>query len=130
MAKSEEKHRLSEGEMNMMRMLWEKGQVSLSEAHQAMGNRGETVGYTTVQTRLERLVKKGVVTKSAGRPAKYGSAIQPEQVSAPMLDLLLERVSGPVPMLAHLLQDPSLTRNDFEKIKKLIAEAEQRLQEE
>ncbi len=130
MAKSEEKHRLSEGEMNMMRMLWEKGQVSLSEAHQAMGDRGETVGYTTVQTRLERLVAKGVVTKSTGRPAKYKPAIQPEQVSAPMLDLLLERVSGPVPMLAHLLQDPSLTRNDFEKIKKLIAEAEQRLQEE
>ena len=47
-----------------------------------------------------------------------------------MLDLLLERVSGPVPMLAHLLQDPSLTRDDFERIKKLIAEAEQRLEED
>ncbi len=130
MARSDGKHRLSEGEMNMMRMLWEKGELSLSEAHQAMGDRGETVGYTTVQTRLERLVAKGVVAKSPGRPAKYRSAIEPEQVSAPMLDLLLERVSGPVPMLAHLLQDPSLTRDDFDKIKKLIAEAEQRLEED
>ncbi len=130
MAKSAAKHRLSEGEMNMMRMLWEKGEVSLSEAHQAMSDRGERVGYTTVQTRLERLVAKGVVAKGRTRPAKYSSAIEPEQVSAPMLDLLLERVSGPVPMLAHLLQDPSLTLADFEKIKKLIAEAEQRLHEE
>ncbi len=130
MARSDGKHRLSEGEMNMMRMLWEEGELSLSEAHQAMGDRGETVGYTTVQTRLERLVAKGVVAKSPGRPAKYRSAIEPEQVSAPMLDLLLERVSGPVPMLAHLLQDPSLTRDDFDKIKKLIAEAEQRLEED
>ena len=40
------------------------------------------------------------------------------------------RVSGPVPMLAHLLQDPSLTREDFDKIKKLIAEAEERLSED
>lgn len=130
MAKKLGKHRLAEGEMNMMRMLWEKGEVSLSEAHQAMGDRGERIGYTTVQTRLERLVAKGVVSKSRGRPAKYRSAIEPEQVSAPMLDLLLERVSGPVPMLAHLLQDPSLTLDDFEKIKELIAEAEQRLKED
>jgi len=130
MPKSDANFRLSEGEMNMMRMLWELGEVTLSEAHQAMKERGERVGYTTVQTRLERLVAKDMVAKSRTRPAKYCSAIEPEQVSAPMLDLLLERVSGPVPMLAHLLQTPSLTHEDFEQIRKLIAEAEQRLEGE
>jgi predicted transcriptional regulator len=122
--------RLSEGEMNIMRILWELGEVTLSEAHRAMRDRGERVGYTTVQTRLERLVAKDAVAKSRTRPTKYRSAIEPEQVSAPMLDLLLERVSGPVPMLAHLLQAPSLTLEDFEQIKELITKAEQRLEGE
>lgn len=89
-----------------------------------MQRRGEQVGYTTVQTRLERLVAKGVVSKSGDRPAKYQAAIAPEEVSGPLLDLLLQRVSGAVPLFAQLIQDPTLTREDLAEMKRLIAEAE------
>jgi BlaI family penicillinase repressor len=118
--------RLSPGEMEILQVLRDGEGLTLSEAHKAMCARGKEIGYTTVQTRLERLVEKGAVLKSAQRPARYQAALGPEQVSGPLLDLLLERVSGAVPLVAHLLQDPSLSREDLDEIKRLLAEAERR----
>ena len=75
--------RLSSGEMNIVRMLWERQPVSLSEAHQAMQERGEQVGYTTIQTRLERLVQKGIVAKTGKRPARYRARVSPSMTNIP-----------------------------------------------
>lgn len=124
MARQKPNERLAPGEISILRLLWDLGASTLSEAHAEMLRRGEQVGYTTVQTRLERLVAKDVVTKSTDRPAKYQAALAPEEVSGPLLDLLLERVSGAVPLFAQLIQDPALTREDLAEMKRLIAEAE------
>src|ERR1700685_3872191 len=100
--------RLSAGEMEILEMLWRLGPVALSEAHAGLGR---AIGYTTVQTRLNRLVDKRLVTRSADRPAKYAAAVLPTQVSAGHLDLLLERVSvgSVVPLVAHLVRDRQLS---------------------
>lgn len=111
-------------EISVVQMLWDRGELTLSEAHETMRSGGEQIGYTTVQTRLERLVDKGVVTKSPGRPAKYSAAVSPDEVSRPLIDLLLNRITGPVPLVAHLLEDPSLSPSDLAEMKRLIAEAE------
>jgi predicted transcriptional regulator len=121
--------RFSSGEISILRMLWELGAATLSEAHEAMAAQGQPVGYTTVQTRLERLVQKGAVSKSPERPAKYSAVVSPDEVSEPLLNLLVERVSGPVPLVAQLLQDASLTPDDLKEIKRLIAEAEQNIRQ-
>lgn len=121
--------RFSSGEIGILRMLWERGHATLSEAHEAMAAQGQAVGYTTVQTRLERLVHKGAVSKSPTRPAKYSAVVSPDEVSQPLLHLLVERVSGPVPLVAQLLQDTSLTPEDLQEIRRLIGEAEQSLRD-
>ncbi|MCA9154560.1 MAG: BlaI/MecI/CopY family transcriptional regulator [Planctomycetales bacterium] len=126
MAKRKAKQRFTAAEINILKMLWDRGEATLSEAHQAITDRGENVGYTTVQTRLERLVEKGVVKKSATRPATYSAAVEPEDVSGPLLDLLLDRVSGAVPLFAHLIENSSLTADELNEMKRLIAEAERR----
>lgn len=126
MAKRKAKQRFTAAEINILKMLWDRGEATLSEAHQAIIDRGENVGYTTVQTRLERLVEKGVVKKSATRPATYSAAVEPEDVSGPLLDLLLDRVSGAVPLFAHLIENSSLTADELNEMKRLIAEAERR----
>lgn len=120
------KRRLSAAEMELMEMLWRTGEVTLSEAHRELAL---PIGYTTVQTRLNRLVRKGLAKRGAGRPARYRAAIGREAVTAHDLDLLLERVSGGsvVPLVAHLVRDRSLTADDVAKLKQLIDEAESRL---
>lgn len=120
--------RLTGPEIEVVQMLWQRGPLSLSEAHEAMQAEGQKIGYTTVQTRLERLVDKRVVNKSASRPAKYSAAVSPDEVGRPLIDLLLQRVTGPVPLVAHLLEDPSLSADDLAEMKRLIDQAERKAQ--
>jgi predicted transcriptional regulator len=115
--------RLSAGEMEILEMLWRLGPVALSDAHSGLGRR---IGYTTVQTRLNRLVEKGLVARSAERPARYAAAVEPTQVSAGHLDVLLEKmgVGSVVPLVAHLVRDRQLSSTEIAELKQLIAEAE------
>lgn len=118
--------RLAAGELEMLQMLWREGAVTILEAQQALGL---PIGYTTVQTRLNRLVKKQVAKKSKGRPAKYSSAVTQTQVRGHDLDLLVERVSEGkvVPLVAHLVSRPSISREELDELKKLVAKAEKRI---
>jgi BlaI family penicillinase repressor len=123
MSKKRKTPRLAPGEMEILQMLWREGGVTISGAQRALER---PVGYTTVQTRLNRLVAKGVVTRGKDRPAKYRAAVAPEEVSARHLDLLLERVSGGsiVPLVAHLMKDRSLSAEEIAELKRLVAESE------
>ena len=115
--------RLGTGELELMEMLWRDGPVNLSEAHEALG---QPIGYNTVQTRLNRLVKKGVVKKSKQRPAKYLAAITCGQVNQHDLNLLVKRVNEGkfLPLVAQLVSDRDLSRGEIDQLKALIAEAE------
>lgn len=118
--------RLLASELEILEMLWRAGSVTIIEGQRALGG---DVGYTTVQTRLNRMVKKGVVKRSRGKPAKYTAAIQPEEVTSSDLDLLLDKVSrgSVMPLVTHLVKDRVLTCDEMDELKKLIAEAEKRL---
>lgn len=125
MSKRRKAPRLSAGEMEIVQMLWRDGPLTLSEAHAALGR---PIGYTTMQTRLNRLVEKRIVSRDSDRPARYAAAVAPEEVGARHLDLLIERVGGGsvVPLVAHLVRDRNLSADDITELKQLIAEAERR----
>lgn len=114
--------RLSTGEMEILSMLWEHGPVTLSEAHLAMEQK---IGYTTVQTRLNRLVDKSLVSRNSERPAKYEAAIAEHEVTAGHLDSLLERIGDVqlVPLIAHLVSRQKLTADEIGELEALIADA-------
>lgn len=121
------KRALSAGDLEVMELLWNKGPMTLAEAHQAIGR---DLGYTTVQTRLNRLADKGVLRKTKERPTRYVAAVKPESVSKGFLDLLLQRVSGGsvVPLVAQLVAERDLTEQEVDELKTLIEEAEKSFQ--
>ena len=130
MKKNKNKNKkLSPGEMEIMGMLWEHGPLTLSAAHEQVGR---PIGYTTIQTRLNRLVKKGFVTRSDERPTHYAAAISQQDVSANHLELLVDRVThgNIVPLVAHLVVDRSLSKEEIGELKRIIRDAEQRLKED
>lgn len=120
--------KLSPGEMEVMSLLWEHGALSLSQAHETFGR---PIGYTTMQTRLNRLVDKGFATRSDKRPAQYSAAISQKDVSVNHLELLVDRVTQGhiVPLVAHLVDDRSLTSEEIRQLKRIIRDAERRLKE-
>jgi len=125
MAGKKKQVRLSAGELELLDMLWRETSVTLAEAQRALGL---PIGYTTVQTRLNRLVAKGVAAKSSGRPAKYSAAISPADGGRGDLDTLVQRVSqGRVtPLVAHLLERHALSAEEIAELKELVAEAERK----
>ena len=117
------KPRLSSGELDLMDLLWREGPLTLAQAHEKY-NAG-AIGYTTIQTRLNRLVAKGLATK-AGRPAAYEAAVGREKVQAGHLDQLISKLAGGsvVPLVAQLMQDRRISRDELDQLKRLINDAE------
>ena len=115
--------RLTSGELEIVSALWHAGPATISDVHVALGR---PVGYTTVQTRLNRLVEKGVVSKSDDRPARYRAMFSPEEVSRRDLDVLVRRVNQGqvVPLVAYLVRERSLTSEEIQDLRQLIDEAE------
>ncbi|HMO87333.1 MAG TPA: BlaI/MecI/CopY family transcriptional regulator [Lacipirellulaceae bacterium] len=121
--------RLTAGELELLQMLWRESSVTILEAQRALGL---PIGYTTVQTRLNRLVTKGVVRRTRERPARYSAAVTPADVRQGDLDLLVERVSEgrAAPLVAHLLERHAVSPDELAELKRLVAEAERRTREE
>lgn len=116
--------RLAAGEVELLGVLWKaEGGLTIAEVQRALPR---PAGYTTVQTRLNRLVKKGAARRSDARPARYRAAISADQITHADLDFLLERVTaGRVgPLVAHLMRDRALPPEELAQLKQLLAEAE------
>ena len=115
--------RLAAGEIEILELLWRNGSLTISQTHELLQKK---VGYTTAQTRLNRLVAKGLVRRTGLHPAGYEAVIQPDAVTRGDLDSLVRHVTlgKVVPLVAHLVKDRQLTADEIRELKSLIDEAE------
>ena len=122
--------KLTSGEVDLMDLLWRHGNLTLAEAHEAFG--ADRIGYTTIQTRLNRLVEKGLARRSTERPAVYSPRVAREAVQAGHLDDVLRRLAdgSVVPLVAHLVRDRKIDRDELAELKRLVSEAERDLDSE
>jgi len=118
--------RLAPGDLEILALLWEHGPLTIAEAHERIER---PLGYTTVQTRLNRLVDKGCVRRLKRRPARYEAVVSREAVSRHALRALREQVAGGsvVPLVANLLDDARLSAEELSELQALLREAESRL---
>lgn len=130
MARRKSGVKLSSGEMDLMDLLWQHGELTLAQAHEAYG--ANKIGYTTMQTRLNRLVEKGLAQKSTDRPAVYSARVDRSSAQAGHLDDVLKRLSNGsvVPLVAHLVRDRKIDRDDLDELKRLVQQAEEQLSSE
>jgi BlaI family penicillinase repressor len=126
MAKKKQPAKLSIGEMRLMSVLWKCGPLKLSEAYQQQP--GE-VGYTTIQTQLNRLVEKGAVARSKTRPTRYRALVQPDVASAGMLQLLTDTLGGGsvIPLVEQLILQSPLTKEDIQELRQILNRAGKQL---
>jgi len=125
--KNNAKRRLTRGDLQILQMLWREERVTIAGAHQALG---QPIGYSTVQTRLNRLVEKGLIRKTKETPARYEAAIQPEDVVESELRMLVQDVSGGVvPLVAQLFREHQPSATELDEIRRLIQQAESRLEQ-
>jgi len=121
------KRRLTRGELQILQMLWREQRVTIAGAHQALA---QPIGYSTVQTRLNRLVVKGLVRKTKDTPTRYEAVIQPQDVVESELRTLVQDVSGGVvPLVAQLFREHQPSATELDEIRQLIRQAETRLEQ-
>ncbi|MGL6196508.1 MAG: BlaI/MecI/CopY family transcriptional regulator [Thermoguttaceae bacterium] len=96
------KVQISNGEMELLRILWDVGGATISQVHKELASRGKNLAYGTVQTRLNRLVDNRTA-KRVGFPGEYHALLKPEDVSESYYDNIEKLCGGCiVPLLSHL----------------------------
>ena len=119
--KKKELLKLSPGELEILELLWNFGPQTIAGAHQLFTNRGRKIGYPTVQTRLNRLVVKGILRKNGEYPAKYEAVLQQSDVSGKYFDLLETLCGGSLaPLMIHLCGKRSLKPKEIEILKEIL----------
>lgn len=113
---------LSEGEMELLDLLWKLGPSTLTVVHK---NCSRSVGYTTIQTRLNRMVEKGVLSRSTDYPALYEAVVETEVASCSFFEKIAKICGGSLtPLIAHLSEKRELKPDEIAMLKELIAKHE------
>ena len=119
---------LSELQLAVMRVLWQKKKAAVAEVHEALeAERG--LALTTVATVLTRLEKAGlVVHRAAGRHYLYRPLVSEESVRRSMVSVLADRLfEGDVAALvSHLVSARDIEPGDLAEVKRLIEQKERK----
>jgi predicted transcriptional regulator len=119
---------LTEAELRLMDIVWDKGAATVGEVAAALP--GEPVlAYNTVLTTLRILEQKGYVRHTKpreGRAFVYRAVVGRKQASRNALRHIVRRFFGNSPelLVLNLLDDGDLSQQELRKIRNLLAEGE------
>jgi predicted transcriptional regulator len=120
--------KLSKLELIVMEALWTKGPCAIREIHETFPAR-KRLTYSTVQTMVYRLEAKKALrrVKKIGNAFIFEAAISREAAQHKFIDDLLGLFEGRTgPIIAHLIESGSFTREDVREAEKLVAEHERK----
>ncbi len=112
---------LSDLQLDLMRVLWRAGDLSVAEVTEALADRD--LAHTTVATLLTRLEKRGaVVARRDGRMLVYTACVSEAQVRRNMVSSLIAQVfcGDPKALLAHLVSEREVAQGDLEQVRALL----------
>jgi BlaI family penicillinase repressor len=119
-----ETHQLTDLQIAIMRVLWERGQATVAEICDAL-RPDRPLALTTVATLLSRLEKRGVVShETRARQYVYRALVSESDVRRSMVSELTERLfDGDVAeMMSHLLTGREISPGDLDRIKAMLDE--------
>ncbi len=117
---------MTDGELRLMRVLWEKGSATVGEVVDALQQRPKPA-YNTVLTLLRIMEKKGYVShRKDGRAFIFEPRVGRADASRSALNTLVNRFfdGSPRLLMLNLLEDEQLPPETLQQLKQRIAEAE------
>src|SRR5215475_6895227 len=118
--------RLSKLELQIMEALWTQGPCSIREIHETFPARKRPT-YSTVQTMVYRLEAKKALrrVKKISNAFIFEAAISRQSAERKLIDDFLGLFGGRTgPIIAHLIESGSFTREDICEAEKLFLEHE------
>jgi predicted transcriptional regulator len=116
---------LSDLQLAVMRVLWDKREASAAEVQQAL-ERSRKLAITTVSTLLVRLEKKGVVNhRTDGRTFVYRPRVTELQMRRKTISSVIDNLfrGNPSEVVGQILSERDVSEEDLARMKKLIQDA-------
>jgi predicted transcriptional regulator len=116
---------LGSAELDILKVLWDRGPSTVREVLMRLHERGRKVAYTTVLTVLTRLEQKGVVASDRSDQAYvYRPRVTRERVTMARLRAMVRDFydGAAAPMVLQLMKSEKFTPADLANLQKLIDE--------
>jgi BlaI family transcriptional regulator, penicillinase repressor len=117
---SEREAIFTERELDIMNVLWERGNGTVAEVKESIR---DELAYTTVLTILRTLEAKGFIDhEEEGRAYRYFPVVEKEEARESHLNRLMTKLfaGSPEALLTQLVSDRKLPRKDLERMRRLI----------
>ena len=114
--------RPTDGELAILRILWERGPSTVREIHEVM-SQGRSSGYTTTLKLLQIMMGKGLTTREEwGRVHRYTAAAAEEDTQRQLVEDLVERAFGgsAVKLMVQALATKRASPQELAEIRKLL----------
>jgi predicted transcriptional regulator len=116
---------LTEAELRLMKLLWERGESAVGELVAAMPD-GTALAYNSVLTTIRVLEQKGYVQhRQEGRAFLYVPCVAEQEASRSEVRHMMQRFFGNSRerLLLSLLGDDEVTPEELQRLKEAIAAA-------
>jgi predicted transcriptional regulator len=126
MSKPRSRSPLSEAQLEIMNVVWERGEVTVADVWKALAARRK-VARNTVLTMLTRLEEKGWVQRDEeGHAFRYRAAVPREATLGTMIRRLVDTAFGGSAegLVLALLHGRGISKEEARRIRKMIAQAE------
>ena len=120
---------LTEAELRLMEILWEKGEASVGEIVAALPKK-LPLAYSTVLTTMRILEQKGYVRHTeAGRAYVYRALVDRDEARQTAVRYIVSRFfrDSPGQLALNVLQNEKISEQELARLKQLIEQSEERL---
>ncbi len=120
---------LSEAELAVLKVLWERGELTVRELRDELEREGRHWAHTTISTLLARLGDKGCVGRDAsGFAHVYEAAVSREQFVQQQLASLANGVCDGtrMPLMLALVEGQKFSKKELSEFRELLDRLESR----
>lgn len=114
-------------ELDVMSILWALGSATVAEVRDRLA---DDLAYTSVLSALQTLEEKGYVRhESEGRAYRYHPLVEPAEAGSNAISRVLDKIfhGSAESMLAQMVDDRRLTRDELERMRSLLEKRMRRL---
>ena len=125
------RHTLGDLQHAIMAVLWERGEATGAEVHEAL-HEDRGLAPTTIATMLRKMEDKGVVAHRAeGRQFVYRPTVSEDLVRRSMVGELVERLFGgdPKALVAHLVSEHEIEPGELPELRRRLGGGRKRVRE-
>lgn len=118
------KRKLSPANLEIMKVIWEKGEVTVADVVEAINaGRRDPIRRTTVQVQMNRLEDYGWLKhRTEGRTYVYSAVVEKQKTRREILEDIKNRVFGGsrAELVKCLIEDEELTPEEIKELRELL----------